>query len=140
MRILLILFFFPLIGNFNPVSTEPVKSAYLKMDKEIYDAKEKIGFYVNHNAKIRVETMSCSCGNEDFYYQVYERGQTPDEETIFNNHRDEGGEKCTCKSEPAVLVPSVIYYIEPINSQGVYFLRIKDTKGNVLISSDFVVR
>lgn len=129
--------------NFNKVEirSDKIIEQRLVVEKKEYATTEKIGFWLQADEDIKVETMSCACGDKDFTYSVFKKDKSKNTSKVYRRHlEDENTDKCACLYLNATLVNSVVYYIEPIKEKGIYYLEIKDVNGYVYVSGEFVVK
>lgn len=117
--------------------------------KKEFKVNEKIEFTVKlHNQSKRkpynvrmVPTMSCSCGDKDFYYELYSviDVKKPYNRKAFLIHNERADAKrCDCKFRHAEFYDEKQYFIPAINQAGKYLLVIQGS-GFVMYSNIFEV-
>jgi len=121
--------------NLRRVKLIEVDSCILNADT--FKVNEKIEFIAKVAKTRLVGTMSCSCGNTDFYYKVYVLQK--DGWKLFVDHTEEGKDQCLCKSNSAAIVNENNYSILPINKAGTYYIEIKGD-GFSINSKPFTVK
>lgn len=117
--------------------------------KKEFTGNEKIEFTVklqNHAKRkpyhVRhVPTMSCSCGNKDFYYELYSILDVKNPFSrkaffIYNEKTD--AKRCLCKSGYAEFYDNKKFQIPAINQSGNYMLIIRGY-GFIMYSNVFIV-
>lgn len=96
----------------------------LILDKSAYEINEKIGFAAKAAHVRSVGTITCSCGNTDFYYRVYSAEKKGWK--LFIDHTDNFNlEQCLCKIMYAEIINGNHYSIDPIKKAGTYYIEIK---------------
>ena len=118
--------------------------------KKEFKKGEKIEFMVKlekhsnqKSSNVRlIPTMSCACGDTDFYYELYLINDVkhPSKRKAFLIHNEKSdAHKCDCKSRPAAFYDGKKYFIPSINQIGNYMLIIQ-AHGFVMYSSIFTVK
>lgn len=121
--------------NFKRVRLIEVDSCILNANT--FNLNEKIEFTAKVATTRQVGTMSCSCGNMDFYYKVYSLEK--DGWKLFIDHTEEGKDQCLCLSMRAEIINGNKYSIQSIKKTGTYYIEIKGD-GFVINSMAFTVK
>lgn len=70
-----------------------------------------------------IPTMSCSCGNTNFYYRIYKlEGKEWILAVDYSEHPD--SKMCDCKSSPAAIENNKNYKINGLMQPGKYLMEI----------------
>jgi hypothetical protein len=135
--ILLVLTFLLFVaGN---VSAQPAYNTdSLITEKSAFGKNERIYFLAKFNKNYTgqpdhvrlVSTISCSCGNTDFYYRVYRMEETDDivdNWKLFISHVEKAdAKKCECKAPYAEFYDGKKYSIPPLTKSGSYIIIINE--------------
>jgi hypothetical protein len=117
------------------------KNEFKKGEKIEFKVKlEKHTKQKSSNVRL-VPTMSCACGDKDFYYELYIINDVkyPSKKKAFLIHNEKSdAQKCDCKSHFAAFYDNKKYFIPSINQIGKYMLIIQ-AHGFVMYSNIFTV-
>ncbi|MFN8166384.1 MAG: energy transducer TonB [Bacteroidia bacterium] len=103
-----------------------------------YNSRDKISFQLNLEKDFVSPTISCSCGNTDFFYRIYKiEGR---QKTLYRDHTEsDKTEKCLCKFYGAILKKDGTYELDPIKDNGYYSFEIIGPNNAVVSSGKFLV-
>lgn len=109
----------------------------LIVQRDTFDVKDRIEFYPKIAVTLSVPTISCSCGNSDFMYRLYQM-QNGKWKLFLDHSEPENAPKCTCKYFATQLKDGVMYSIDAVDAEGVYYLELIGGKTPV-VSKRFVL-
>lgn len=88
--------------------------------------------------KVRmIPTISCSCGDTDFYYELY-KWEEEGWKLVVDHSEKPSQPQCECKYHHAAFENEKVYSIYPITSPGTYYLRIIGWQFEMLSSAFWV--
>lgn len=145
---LLLLVFVILVSTSAVAQPGDIIDSLITLKKE-FKKQEKIEFRVKIDKKKsrktynlrQVSTMSCACGNSDFYYELYSIADPkyPNQRKAFYIHSEKPTDKqCLCKSGYKEFHENKVYFIPGINKTGNYLLIIRGF-GFIMYSNVFAV-
>ncbi len=110
---------------------QPGMNEALTMSKPHYGVNEDLIFRTHLFRTRMIPTMSCSCGNTDFYYRVH---QLVGKDWILAiDHTEYVGKSaaCECKSNLAAIDNNKAYRINGLLQKGKYYVEIGSTEAAV---------
>jgi len=142
------LIFVLMLTSSNPILAQPgdyIDS--LITIKKVFNKNEKIEFIFKLEKQTKrkadnvrlVPTMSCACGDKDFYYELYSinNDKYPNSRKAHLLHNEKSdAKKCDCKSGNAKFYDTKKYSIPSIKQNGKYLLIIQG-EGFIMYSNIF---